>query len=565
MEHLQGQAGSHDIDRVLILPENAGSLLVTRHEGVHDKLLTETPFGTIQFAFRQLQKNAISPVTRSNAERWLEELFDASMLTHECGATYLSIKSFPVEMHSRLLSGHSKEYERYFHYPGDVIDPVFHSSYLQFLVGKIAVEVCLSSRLQEHLCDWSLDLKVEIADCDAPDNRLKELLPTIGNKLCRLVSFIDENIAREKNTLSLPRRFDFQSEDAWSSLTVDIGDKLDNYLLSIIREWMYPIAEKLWPCLLHEEWMDCRKRFVHNIETRSGTNLFSSFFTHFTHQRPSLSVVTIRRALRHGVTVIDNKRIADQVQLRHLDNSTEPIAILTDPPGPRIFITDSLVDKSLENLCWNRLVYLKKDQLFHADKLSHKLMKKALQVRKTLAATGLPIPNIDLIVVGLRWNPTSVFDSLYTEIVAYHTIEHSNRQMYFDVDRIIWYMGGDFFGWYDMLVSLGTLETVTLHTREKVSEDQFSKLISRKSTLQEIDYMTKIESKSPDWLVFRNPSLAGLFLRILPVESAGNIYAILAHDLKKDYLKIIPDQEKEHIANLVSKARTPIMLSWEEI
>ena len=126
-------------------------------------------------------------------------------------------------------------------------------------------------------------------------------------------------------------------------------------------------------------------------------------------------------------------------------------------------------------------------------------------------------------------------------------------------------MSGDFFKWYDWLVSLGGLEVRFVHGEDQhKAAGRFLETCSDNPTNAEIQDGKKIEVDTPEWVVLRSRSLGGLFLRIMPVGILSGIGPILKEDSDSGRIRTIPQKESEIIANQVIKANMPIRLSWSE-
>src|SRR5438552_2507539 len=76
-------AGLHDFDRAFVYEGHIGKLIVSRHEMVHDNLITQTPFGLVQRAFRQATLVVSSSELRQRLSAWLDYLSNKSLLSHE--------------------------------------------------------------------------------------------------------------------------------------------------------------------------------------------------------------------------------------------------------------------------------------------------------------------------------------------------------------------------------------------------------------------------------------------------------------------------------------------------
>ena len=386
----QTVSGYHDLETAFINNKHAGNTLVLRHEMLHDRVLTQTNYGFAQNVFHFAMRSRVSKV-RVSAARWCNTLIESSRCTHETYATYLSIKLFAASREAELLETHPIQYQEYFHNLAKIVDPIFTSSFGQYLIGKTIIEICFSSCLLDSLLNWTPDDNAQIIPEHKPDFRLQSSISLWKDELPNLLSILLSEVDKCKTTIGLPSRFNLQCEDDWLNLHSNISGKLDDFLLDLVREWMYPRAEELWACSRPKEWMASRKKFAARICEFSQQNIELGDVDF-----PGIDPDLAGQAWRAGRFLIDNP-IGGHVPFHEVPKDTDPISILQYSPGKKILISDTPSQDTPNNHTWH-LFSKTEEGIFTAVRLSHEACLNIFKVRTAIGAMGLPIPDIQLIV-----------------------------------------------------------------------------------------------------------------------------------------------------------------------
>ena len=273
------------------------------------------------------------------------------------------------------------------------IDPVFHSTYVQFLLGKVIVEISMAPPLFRRFARWPNESTIELSTLESPDCRMKSLLDIFKQSSHELLDIIERNTLRQISDMALPEGFSVQDEAAWQSLEPDKSAKLEASLFDSVRGWLYPLAETRFRCLSFDNtWLSEANRFV--LRLCQIGDVDPALLTIPMSQRFTMDEVTWRKARRHCLTVVTN-HVAEQVSLRPISGQ-DPMEILTgETPESRVFITESISKGDPEGLQWN-CIQQGREGFFSGFKITHDQLSSFLSVRKMLASAGLYIPTIDL-------------------------------------------------------------------------------------------------------------------------------------------------------------------------
>jgi len=564
------QAGSHDLERPSIAGGSINDMIVAQHEMHHDVALTETNFGLIQSTFRRLYDSPTSETVRQSAFDWTQHLLDHSRVTHEALATYLSIKQQPYERCASLVAQLPEEYKNYYYKLARLIDEILPSTFLQFMVGKIVIEICFSSQLIEKMLAWKPGQPVQLDDVDSPDKRLETLIPVWKNRFPELRQLLKQKCQLQDFYPALPRTFDILSEKEWTALPNPLARPIDDWLEVECRDWMYPIASAVAPCSAMSEWFAQRTRFLKHMNGFTshpvhvgGTE--AEFFKESDQKRAA------RKAFRAGRLLVSNP-VTDLPQFKKIESSAFVALTLGSARGTQA--SPQLTSK------WNRATLISPEPsptqsdgdwaafLFDEESrvaayaIDRDAVIRFSRTLTRLATAGGPIPNVR-IIVGLWASDSGTVDtSLLNEIIEAHSLPSLRVQL----ENPIWYMGGSFLSFYNALVAEGGLEGFYTNpfqsnsSANQLSLEQFIELGVDASFDETSKLYTQV-ADNPLWFIFKSPLVEGWFVRIVP---AGSVDALLvvAEDIVARKVRLFSKSEMETVWNLVSGMHEPIVARW---
>lgn len=566
------EAGSHNLDRPTVHRRSATDLLVLRHEMHHDVALTETNYGLIQTMFRLIYDDAISTVIRHSASEWLKELFGESCHCHEILATYLSIKEQPSNVEADLVNILPDEYKSYYDTLAGLIDIVLPSSFLQYMVGKILMEICFSSRLIDDMLTWTPSSPARVPPDDSPDKRLDLLLQIWRSRLAELGNILKEQCHRQEFSQSLPMTFDILSEKHWLALDMDMANRIDQWLELECRDWMYQIAMEILPCSKRTEWYSQRKRFLEYMGrfTRRKAQIHGSendFYEESEQERQR------RKAWRDGRATISSP-IAGRVKLSPVDSSQ----ILAS------FGMGSATKRHLVISKKDKLVFVsgqprRKDDLFAAwgmfrfdenghvtaHTIAHEEFMRICKIRAHLAAaTGFTCLSDMRVVVGLWSSDKGVDTSRMRQLVE----AYSAGAIRLSLENVMWYMAGDFLRFYEFLLDQGSLEGFYINTSTKNQDGQNLSLEQVAEKIRNMSFddvareYTRV-ARTPQWFIFRSPIVDGLFVRMLP--SATQVLTAIGEDAIVGRFRLLDRNEMEQTWAKIDGIEFPILALWKEV
>lgn len=560
LDPLQTTAGYHDFHSIRIMGGHEGEALVAFHELVHDEMLRQTPYGSILIVLRLVHRHPKSPQAKAAAESWLLALVQASRRSQECAATYLSIKNFHPREHSRLLNTLPALYKDYFEGLARYLDPIFESSYVQYLVGKAIIQAVLSSPLSVRLREWSPDLAVSISAEEAPDQRMDFLLQALGSKFGQLKAVLADHIWTD---ITLPRDFDIHSERSWSEIPHQTRSALEGQIVAKIRLWLFPLAGEIlswispeqWTNVMTELWNQVLSRYakVDEIASLPRQSAEADVFV------PQITIETGSRFEERGFPLLSehSNLMSIFTEMPDREFSVVPRGASLGPSsalevGPfKVFITASPASNQMQEPSWYRFTS-DGTAILHGDKIVHALLKRGLRARTAIASLGSPIPTVDALIVGLHNDDLAAAQRLIDDLISCHQI--GSRGGLVDTKEIIWYMSGNVMAWYDALVSTGETEVLWYYPN----------LPAFQTSQSPTDFEISTES-GVIWLVMRRPSAPGIFFRVVVWVAAHPLLTAAESDLKKGRVRLIPKDQGNQIADQLAKAFQAMQFTWSEV
>ncbi|WP_407116185.1 hypothetical protein [Bradyrhizobium sp. LMG 9283] len=201
---------------------------VATHETLHERILTRTPDGATHLHLKHLSANPdVNNDIRDWAQRWCKEIESNAGLAHETVATYCTIKQEDVTSQQSAIDALVPSYQVWYRSLADRIDPVFHSSYLQYLIGWFVAELCFTTPFPARLAASGLEAQPDLDAQEQPNWRLGRILERLTHSL------LSDLLAVLEKATSVS----IQSEDAWRSLPLPASVELDRQLSQVIRNW----------------------------------------------------------------------------------------------------------------------------------------------------------------------------------------------------------------------------------------------------------------------------------------------------------------------------------------
>jgi len=550
-------SGFHDLERWAVRHEAVDMDIVGLHEAHHDRALTETPFGLAQMLFRRVTRLCTDGGVQAHAAAWTKELLDASRSTHERWATYLSVKTLPADRHQEALRLHPQEYLAYYDGVARIVDPALHSSFLQFIVGMVLLEVCLSPRLLERLCAEGATSPAAVHPDEAPDHRFGTLADTLTpatvNDLARVTIRDVRDCAR---SLGLPGTFNPQVEEHWTALPLQTALRLERSAELAARGWLYDEACRGIPCLRRHECIEALRHFVRQLEDMATVELGAVLQWARGHH-DSLNATLATRALRAGVSCVSQRPVVDVEAISHVDNEEDLRQYLSRIEGDAMLITSRPDCRCWEDLQW--VLLADAGDSAYAISLTHDVLRGALQRAADIAAPerrlgGMPV------IIGIDPAGGSFFQALHNHMRRLRTVGDAVPKQ----RHIVWYMGYDFFVWYSFLSREGVTEWLHIVPAAHHGSSDPPAYPAQITTVGDANHFRQLREPGFRCYVFRNPRVCGVFVRWFPVLAHDAVSVLLMDDLEAGHLQPLPQSDRKTAADAARATHEAIRIIWPE-
>jgi hypothetical protein len=212
-------AGWHDGVRIRVR-DDVESPLVSIHEGIHEKILSETPDGQVHAAFlAALREGLVKSEDKTAVETTVKGIFEHSQFAQEVFANYLAIKQLPADSENRYLSEPHSDYREYFDVLSEIIDEHIPTSFLQYVVGWALGVVVFSSTLIERVPDLKQGQPLVLSTDEQPSARLKQLIRVLRKHDLAKIRDRIFTVAQEECARRALTPWNFSSEYEWMTRT----------------------------------------------------------------------------------------------------------------------------------------------------------------------------------------------------------------------------------------------------------------------------------------------------------------------------------------------------------
>ena len=549
---LASTAGYHDLSRIYIMGGRAGDRFVMAHEMIHDRLLRETAYGATQYAFREaMRATAADSAVSKRLKLWVELLIAKSLSTHESAATYLSIKDFPVEVHGQLLAMLPQAYKGYYDLLATVVDPLFPSAFVQFAIAKVIVETAMGPPICKRLLTWTPEWGLHIDESEAPDDRLLDLLAMIRVQGRELAAFLHESIRKSEGRW--PATLDPDRDQSWKAADETTVSAANDLMFAAFREWVYSNARAFWPIAGSDDWLRDAMSLQERLAHFGGPTGGSSY--RFT-KRVNIKQFDLIEAIQHGRARIQLQN-PSYASAPRLDQSAGMREVFVEAPGVRSFITKEL-RSSGSDTDWYMIIGGGKTEQYQITSVPESAFYKALTARNRWALLGGPVPAIDSITIGVESGDEEYFAELYNGFIRSLIV---NDRIMFD-ENVVWYLGGDFFWWYDLLVAADPRVEFSLFFSSR-----FYDLYGGAKSFDEIVAILKTTvdantDNGPQWIALRSKAIFGICFHILPAGTPEGFGGIFQQEMANGTLHRMDKPEAERAGERLVAANRVVSSCW---
>jgi hypothetical protein len=324
-------AGFHDFEVPFVVASRAGTALVAQHESIHDELLTNSAFGTLQRIFKKLcdKTAAGSPLAQATTATF-EDLLQGSTLVHECTATYLAIKSLPATETDRVLKAHPKQYQEFHRQYSKVLEPALSATFVQYLAAKAIAFAAMSPSTIMEFTKWTPNNRLLLPDTERPDYRFSQVSTIVSSAIADLHQRLETvgNFHRE-----IPSDFNCELERAWEELPPESLDIIQDIYWDTVQEWVFEKARKVCSIISTDDANDAFIAIFAALEKQSGIQLLPEFVAAESGSQARADALGYRG--RFGAIAIDNPgailaRLPDLPEFVapiHFGNATRPTIV----------------------------------------------------------------------------------------------------------------------------------------------------------------------------------------------------------------------------------------------
>ena len=263
------EGGSHDGMSATVNYEYAMDDLVIAHENIHHDIFSMYTDGQILALLLSSQREKIRQFLGSEiADSYLilsHSILLSSREAHETFATYLSVKTFDSNIQSSQLDRHPSEYRRYYEKLSKVIDPIFRSRNLQYIVALAMSCMTFSSPFGLRFLRQLPHVPMNLIDPEMADNRIDQMIKVIREE-ARNSSLLEELQAISQETANRLgiELWDLQSDLGWSAVPHWALNKIAEPLGEHIGSWLQERVE-FESCYENQEKWDLLVKFAASL------------------------------------------------------------------------------------------------------------------------------------------------------------------------------------------------------------------------------------------------------------------------------------------------------------
>lgn len=233
-------AGYHDGLHLAVDIKTLADPVIACHEGVHQKIFSDTPDGQVLSSFLMLLgvKKEWGQALPTSVEPLANLLVKNSRFAHETVATYLAIKLFSPGPGDKVYERLPAKYKEYYNTLADVVEKLSDRSRVQRVMAEAISDIVFDSYYQARLVDTGLESAPDPDPEELPDERLRRALDTLSHSEAKQLAET-LNTTHEAMTLKISkdaseRGLDFNHERPQAVF----DSSMSIYCRPIIREYL---------------------------------------------------------------------------------------------------------------------------------------------------------------------------------------------------------------------------------------------------------------------------------------------------------------------------------------
>lgn len=548
------------------------------HENMHDKILFKTPFGSLQYILREIkEKTSLERILEPAAAEVFEILCDCSEMAHEVAATFLSITAQPAALITGILEKHPAAYKRFYEKLASPVGKLARCSYLQYVLGHAIIDIAFAPPMAQAFGRWANGQRFACGKAESPSHRLSELC----NEIAGNADTIRQQLQLSASQISIGGPMDVEDywdkEEWWETAPGNIARSLDDELSKVAWNCLKDISNAMFPTIESTQWLAELEEYMQSAKLISQEiqgpivkqgSLGSSIL------RPTQTRLVNPLAPKAGklgqLNVLTS--VEDIFQTRGL-----PYTLLHSPHHPQ---TDGRPD-------WLRGVIDAERDGVVTHRLPSALFDKAIGQMAIMGRLGGMIFRLPPMLILCQSSQTDHFMTTYNSLCPRLGVSVGGGIMDLGLDRLFWYMGGDFLEWLSFFEGLGQWDlffTISQEWGEKSAKrfPELDQLLAAGKMPLELpdamngmnfsddlqDVITEGHDKATSLMVFKNAGICGYFIKMVQFWLLGDHIRYVMTQCPKITVSKYPASmgsgKRERLLEDAGPIIQSVMSLWEE-
>jgi hypothetical protein len=535
--------GWHDGERVTINFADSNDPVIAHHEAWHERIFTSMPDGYILRGLLMVvaKKEQLSIEIPPNVETNVDTFVAETRFAQEVSATYLGIKQLSPQQISDELKKLNKEYRKYYDTLAEAIDPHFHSTYMQYIVGTGIVWYAFSSPFLTRFVESGLNVDFTLKLHESPNERIHILIATLKKNNCAELFDLIHSKVKAYCEESGHEMWDLHSEEDWKK-NPGFASLAEAIATDATTQWL---QEKSALELIDSDARGKAIEKLSEILLPYGIQTVSKF----TSDLP-VQAVENRRWIEAGVqaeSMMDNPKAAQLVKNDDF--------LLGKDFFMRSFKAFSVIsDMSIKHTDgWTILTRKEPDDIYPTDgaRVSTKTMLLWLQRYRDFERAGFILPEPLTITIGL--NDIEELVELNGQIFEGMTIRDLTGKLY---NSMCWYWRAN---WLELLENYIDYDKVKVKVMTLIPSE-----MTGSSEEQILPAHKDIKSGGVWVKVLKFAETPGIVMRVYNYRAAAFIKLREDELIKEGKLTGFDEQERRQATRVVSHTLTTMAALWKK-
>ena len=517
---LRMKGGYHDLVHPTLEAHSIADVLAYHHEVIHDEIFRTTKFGFVQLMFKSLAEQAVDPVLKRNAASVSTALFGSSVTVHEAAATYLSVKALPGPLQAPMADMYPSPYQTFYAALASIVDPVFASSRVQGILGRVVCRLALGGRIILEAAQWDGSARLPIEDALTPNKQL--------DSIADARPFAKVAIQEHYRRLAIAAGLDLLLDDiddwnAWQQMDLRPIDTVDAIIyeacmhaalasdsVTHLMRWQEDAQHAAAVVRRFETFLPDFKPPMHYVYDSSMSDELKGLGEPFAFSGYRAEA-NARFVSEYN---IDKSRLDGLIDLPLLpETGRTPAVLIADrrTPGDGYGVW-SFYEHPL-------------DGSFTCKRVGEKAVARLFDARIRMSQTGMPVAsNIFFVVVGS-------LEAFRTDVTEYDFLAKlhkfiGNPKASFALHNVFVYMSGDLLLWLLQITTMGAAGSALIYPgelQEVLAEAAAIKNLADKENFEEKLITRSTELKLTTFALVLSLKTGATFFRIFPIHSFATI------------------------------------------